>query len=130
MRKLVAVLAVAVLLALASAAAASDFARLIPSANVSPSTNMSPSAAPITTSAPPGGPLSDQAETQLVAMPVGTTVVPCSPQLAKVPAGLTTSHMPAIAAVRPGFQVLIDGHCVVNTTLPVQTLVPAPVEGP
>ncbi|MES2210336.1 MAG: hypothetical protein V4515_09140 [Chloroflexota bacterium] len=80
------------------------------------------------TGAPKLAPVSDQlsvdAAKQMEGLPSTTQVVECAPGLAKLPAGFIPSRSAGFVASHPGFGVLSDGHCVMDTSRPGKVVEP------
>jgi hypothetical protein len=74
------------------------------------------------TGAPVLAPVTDQlsaeASAQMKALGPSVHVVECAPGLSKLPAGLRPSRPLGFAATHPGFVVLSDGHCAMDTDQP------------
>lgn len=78
----------------------------------------------------PGGPLSPEAAQELSKLPAGSYVVACTPELQKLPAGMRMTQIPGFHEARPGFMLLVDGHCAMNpTATPAPTIRPISVDG-
>jgi hypothetical protein len=78
--------------------------------------------------APVDDPLSVQAGNQLEVMGPSVEVVECAPGVAKLPAGITPSRGLGFAQTHPGFQVLSDGHCVMDVTIRGSVIKPESAE--
>jgi hypothetical protein len=60
--------------------------------------------------------LSPVAAEQLKALGPGSQLVECGPGVARLPPGLTPSRGMSFMRAHPGFAVLSDGHCAMDTT--------------
>jgi hypothetical protein len=72
--------------------------------------------------------LSPVAAEQLKALGPGSELVECGPGIAQLPSGLTPSRGMSFMRAHPGFAVLSDGHCAMDTTKAGQDTKPVSVD--
>lgn len=68
--------------------------------------------------APVADQLSAEASVEMKALGPSVQVVECAPGLSKLPAGVVPSRPLGFAATHPGFVVLSDGHCAMDSAQP------------